>query len=136
VTEPLSWSGGLERRTTMSADDFEAALEDADEIELTTTGRITGKQNSHPVWFVRQGQRLYLLPGAGSDSQWYKNLLKTPAIRLASGDAKYSSIARAITDPGTVARIVEDFRARYGAHELAAYYPNPNPDVAVEVTLG
>lgn len=35
----------------------------------------------------------------------------------------------------TVARIVEDFRARYGADELAEYYPNPNPDVAVEVAL-
>jgi hypothetical protein len=127
VADPLSWSAELERRTPMSADDFEAALEDTDEIELTT-GRITGKQNSHPVWFVRQGQRLYLLPGAGSDSQWYKNLLMTPAIRLASGDAKYSSIAKPITDQGTVARVVEDFWARYGAHELAASYPNPNPN--------
>jgi hypothetical protein len=64
----------------MSADDLEVALEDTDEIELTTTGRITGKQISHPVWFVRQAGRLYLLPRAGSDSQWYKNVLKTPAI--------------------------------------------------------
>jgi hypothetical protein len=53
----------------MTAQDLEAALEDMDEIELTTTGRVTGKRNSHPVWFVRQAARLYLLPGAGSDSQ-------------------------------------------------------------------
>jgi deazaflavin-dependent oxidoreductase (nitroreductase family) len=119
----------------MTAADLEGALKNTDEIELTTTGRITGKQISHPVWFVRQAGRLYLLPGAGSDSQWYKNVLKTPAIRLASGHAKYSTIARPITDPGTVARIVEDFRARYGADELAEYYPDPNPNVAIEVTL-
>jgi deazaflavin-dependent oxidoreductase (nitroreductase family) len=119
----------------MTAADLEGALKNTDEIELTTTGRITGKQISHPVWFVRQAGRLYLLPGAGSDSQWYKNVLKTPAIRLASGHAKYSTIARPITDPGTVARIVEDSRARYGADELAEYYPDPNPDVAIEVTL-
>ena len=55
--------------------------------------------------------------------------------RLVPGHAKYSTIARPITDPGTVTRVVEDFRARYGARELAEYYPNPNPDVAVEVTL-
>jgi deazaflavin-dependent oxidoreductase (nitroreductase family) len=126
---------GLGRRTTMTAHDLEAALENTDEIELTTTGRMSGRQNSHPVWFVRQAGKMYLLPGAGSDSQWYKNVLKTPAIRLASGRANYSTIARPITDPGTVARLVDDFRAKYGAGELAAYYPNPNPDVAVEVTL-
>jgi deazaflavin-dependent oxidoreductase (nitroreductase family) len=120
----------------MTAADLEAALEDTDEVEITTTGRITGKQNSHPVWFVRRAGRLYLLPGAGSASQWYKNVLKTPALRLASGRATYSTTARPITDPGTVARLVDDFRAKYGARELAAYYPNPNPDVAVEVTLG
>jgi|HubBroStandDraft_2_1064218.scaffolds.fasta_scaffold584893_2 deazaflavin-dependent oxidoreductase (nitroreductase family) len=120
----------------MTAADLEAALEGTDEVEITTTGRITGKQNSHPVWFVRRAGRLYLLPGAGSASQWYKNVLKTPALRLASGRASYRTTARPITDPGTVARLVDDFRAKYGARELAAYYPNPNPDVAVEVTLG
>jgi hypothetical protein len=56
-------------------------------------------------------------------------------LRLASGDATYSTIARPITDPGTVARLVEDFRSRYGADELAEHYPKPNPNVAVEVTL-
>jgi hypothetical protein len=30
--------------------------------------------------------------------------------------------------------MVEDFRARYGPDELAEY-PDPNPNVAVEVTL-
>jgi hypothetical protein len=119
----------------MTAEDLAAALEDTDEIELTTTGRVTGKRNSHPVWFVGQAGRLYLLPGAGSDSQWYKNVLTTRAIRLASGGADYDTIARPVTDPGAVARIVQDFRAKYGAGELAAYYPNPNPDVAVEVAL-
>jgi deazaflavin-dependent oxidoreductase (nitroreductase family) len=119
----------------MTVADFEAALERTDEIELTTTGRITGRPSSHPVWFVRQAERLYLLPGAGSNSQWYQNVLKTPGIRLASRHAQYSSTARPITEPATVARIVADFRAKYGARELTAYYPNPNPDVAVEVTL-
>ena len=42
---------------------FEAALERTDEIELTTTGRVTGKPISCPVWFVRRGEKLYLVPG-------------------------------------------------------------------------
>ena len=50
---------------------FEAALERTDEIELTTTGRVTGKPISCPVWFVRRGEKLYLVPGDGTGSQWY-----------------------------------------------------------------
>jgi hypothetical protein len=66
----------------MTLTGFGAALEHANEIELTTTGRVTGKPISCPVWFVRRGGKLYLIPGDGTDSPWYKNLLKTPAVRL------------------------------------------------------
>jgi F420H(2)-dependent quinone reductase len=64
----------------MTLTGFEAALDHTNEIELTTTGRVTGKPISCPVWFVKRGGKLYLVPGDGTDSQWYKNLLKTPAV--------------------------------------------------------
>jgi len=72
----------------MTLASFEAALERTDELELTTTGRATGKPVSCPVWFVRRGEKLYLVPGDETDSQWYKNLLKTPAVRLAARGAQ------------------------------------------------
>jgi hypothetical protein len=34
------------------------------------------------VWFVLEGQKLYLLPVQGSDTQWYKNVLQNPSIRI------------------------------------------------------
>jgi hypothetical protein len=74
--------------------DFENALNNTNEIELTTTGRTSGRESSRPVWFVRQGENLYLLPVTGSDSQWYKNVLKTPAIRLAAGSAAFARDSR------------------------------------------
>src|SRR5580693_6090780 len=58
----------------MTLASFEAALERTDELELTTTGRATGKPVSCPVWFVRRGEKLYLVPGDGTDSQWYWSL--------------------------------------------------------------
>ena len=61
----------------MAFADFRNALNDTNEIELTTTGRISGRQSSRPVWFVLEGETLCLLPVTGSDSQWYKNVLKT-----------------------------------------------------------
>ena len=81
---------------------FEAALERTDEIELTTTGRVTGKPVSCPVWFVRRGEKLYLVPGDGTDSQWYKNLLNTPAVRLSARGAQ----------PVLTVRVLSGFRIR------------------------
>ena len=38
----------------MPLPDFEDALKDRDEIDLTTTGRTSGRESTRPVWFVRQ----------------------------------------------------------------------------------
>jgi len=46
--------------------DFENALNSTSGIELTTTGRVSGRETSRPVWFVRRGEKLYLLPVTGT----------------------------------------------------------------------
>jgi F420H(2)-dependent quinone reductase len=84
----------------MAFPDFKNALNDTNEIELTTTGRISGRQSSRPLWFVTQGESLYLLPVTGSDSQWYKNVLKTPTVRLAAAGTQYrAGPCRSATPP-------------------------------------
>ena len=40
----------------MAFADFENALNDTNEVELTTTGRTSGRESSRPVWFVREGE--------------------------------------------------------------------------------
>ncbi len=45
------------------------------QIKLNVTGRKSGKAISMPVWFVLEGDTLYLLLVLGSDTQWYKNVL-------------------------------------------------------------
>ncbi len=39
------------------------------EIKLSVTGRNSGRTISVPVWFVLEGEKLYLLPVQGSDTQ-------------------------------------------------------------------
>lgn len=117
----------------MALTDFTDVLEGASEIELSVTGRKTGREISRPVWFVQQGDKLNLLPVTGSDSQWYKNVRNDPAVRLAAGGAEYTARATPITDPAKVSEVVESFRAKYGAGDVAQFYPNPN--VAVRVPL-
>jgi deazaflavin-dependent oxidoreductase (nitroreductase family) len=115
----------------MTADEFASALTDSREIELTTTGRVSGRPSSRPVWLVERDAGIALLPVGGSSSQWYKNLLETPSIRLSAAGNEYTATARPITDPGDVADVVERFRGKYGAAAVERYYPGQ--DVAVEV---
>lgn len=117
----------------MANEDFKQALESTREIQLTVTGRASGREVSFPVWFVTEGDRLYLVPVQGSDTNWYKNVLKDPAVRLTAGGAQLTARATPITDPARVGEIVGQFRAKYGAQNVEAYYPKH--DVAVEIPL-
>ena len=66
----------------MSKPELYQRLDSAREIELTVKGRKSGNNTSRPVWFVREGNILYLLPLNGSDTNWYKNMLANPMSKL------------------------------------------------------
>ena len=97
------------------------------------TGRRTGRTVSHPVWFVREGHTLWLVPVKGSQSEWFKNVERNPTIRLAAGGVEWRATVRPVRDPRTVREVVEKFRAKHGADEVKKYYSNF--DAAVEVPL-
>jgi hypothetical protein len=40
------------------------------QIKVSVIGRKSGKTISIPVWFVLEGEELYLLPVRGSETQW------------------------------------------------------------------
>jgi deazaflavin-dependent oxidoreductase (nitroreductase family) len=103
------------------------------EITITVTGRKSGRTISIPVWFVLEGSKLYLLPVSGSDTQWYKNVLKNPSIRIEAGGTDAELKVAPVTDPKQVSSIVEKFRAKYGAGDVKKYYSKF--DVAVLADL-
>jgi hypothetical protein len=47
------------------------ALQGAREIVITVIGRRSGRESSRPVWFVHEGDSLYLVPVSGRESSWY-----------------------------------------------------------------
>lgn len=91
------------------------------EIKLTVTGRKSGRSISIPIWFVFDENRLYLLPVKGSDTQWYKNLLKNPSIRIAARGSHADLQGIPITDPTQVSSVVEKFRGKYGTSGVNLY---------------
>jgi len=105
-----------------SNDALKSRLSRSREINITVTGRKSGRAISLPVWFVLEDGKLYLLPVTGSDTQWYKNVLKNPSIRIEAGAEKAELRAVPVTDPKQVASVVEKFRAKYGASDVKKYY--------------
>jgi deazaflavin-dependent oxidoreductase (nitroreductase family) len=103
------------------------------EIEISVIGRKSGRTISIPVWFVSEDDTLYLLPVEGSDTQWYKNVLKNPSIRIKAGSAEAEFKVAPVTDAKQVAGVVEKFRAKYGARDVKKYYSKT--DVAVVATI-
>jgi deazaflavin-dependent oxidoreductase (nitroreductase family) len=97
-------------------------LSKSSEITITVTGRKSGRPVSIPVWFVSDDDKLYLLPVKGSDTQWYKNVLKNPSLRIDAGGAGGELKAVPITDAKPVASVVEKFRGKYGTGDVKKYY--------------
>ena len=92
------------------------------EINITVTGRKSGRAISIPIWFALEDDELYLLPVQGSDTQWYKNVLKNPRIRIDARGAEAEFQAIPITDAKQVSSVVEKFRAKYGTSDVKKYY--------------
>ena len=104
------------------------------EIKLSVTGRNSGRTISIPVWFVLEGDKLYLLPVQGSDTQWYKNVLKNPSIGIDARGVEAEFRGKPVTDAKAVNSVIEKFREKYGAADVKKYYSKF--DVAVVAKLG
>lgn len=104
-------------------------LSRSSELTITVTGRKSGRTISLPIWFVWDGTQLDLLPVKGSDTQWYKNVLNNPSIRIDVGGIQAELKVDTITDPRQVKSVVEKFREKYGPGDVKKYYSKL--DVAV-----
>lgn len=120
-----------------SKDALRDRLSRSSEINITVTGRKSGRTISNPIWFVfdkdRDKDKLYLLPVKGSETQWYKNVLKNPSIQIDARGADVAVQAVPITDVKQVSSVIEMFRAKYGTGDVKKYYSKL--DVAVLVPM-
>jgi deazaflavin-dependent oxidoreductase (nitroreductase family) len=117
----------------MKQNDLKDRLSRYRAIKLSVTGRKSGKTISHPVWFVAEGDKLYLLPVQGSDTQWYQNVLKNPSIQVAARDAKGKFKAVPATNAATVKSVIGKFREKYGAGDVKKYYSKFDAAVTAEM---
>jgi deazaflavin-dependent oxidoreductase (nitroreductase family) len=73
-----------------------AALGDEDYCYLTTTGRVSGEPREIEIWFGLRGSTLYMLSGGRDRSNWVRNLMRTPQVRVRIGDERFDGTARVV----------------------------------------
>jgi hypothetical protein len=118
----------------MSKADLYERLNRVNEIRLSVKGRKSGRDIPRPVWFVHEGNTLYLLPVQGSDTNWYKNFIVDPTLKISVNGAEIiPARGKPITDSNRVDDIVSKFKSKYGEGDVKKYYTKF--DVAVEVPL-
>ena len=122
-----------EEWASMENSEIQKALDSSAELEITVTGRRSGREHSTPVWFVREGKSVFLMPVRGSKNQWYKNVLKSKRIKISSGKVSLKLSANPISDSKRVASVADKFRKKHGAADVKKYYSGF--DAAVELSL-
>src|SRR3989304_6675967 len=122
----------------MAASEFLEALSTIWEIDLTVTGRKSGRRSSRPIWFVHEQGKLYLLPVADSDTNWYKNVLVNPTLQEVQVDKSMTILEpRAGFEPATFACLGLCYQG--GAFGIVAWFYQAEPPgrtkAAVEISL-
>jgi hypothetical protein len=118
---------------------WSAALAEADELELVTTGRVSGQPHTVRLRFaygdglvwLRTGERASAPDATGirrrteSDrtSDWLRNLENDPDARIRIGDAEFRARYERSGDLGAdLRRAVELLREKYGAEWVGDWY--------------
>jgi deazaflavin-dependent oxidoreductase (nitroreductase family) len=81
-------------------------------LRLTHYGRRSGKPYEVTIWFVADGDKIYLATG-NVNRQWVRNVKKTPRVRLSIGGELFDGEARFLTDPGQLAHVMALVRRKY-----------------------
>jgi len=79
---------------------------------LTHYGRKTGEPHEVTIWFVLDGDRLYI-GTASVKRQWVRNVQKTPKIKLSIGGEIFEGNARFLADRAEHERAMAAIRRKY-----------------------
>ena len=81
-------------------------------LRLTHYGRKTGKPYQVTIWFIVEGEKVWLAT-ANKNRQWVKNVQKTPHVILKIGEETFEGEARFLTDPRERDGVLAMVRRKY-----------------------
>jgi len=112
---------GLHPAHALTADQLRA-IDARSEVELSTTGRRSGQARTVTIWFVRDGERVYVQSGKEGKTDWYRNVLASPAVTLRFGAQRLRGRARAVEDTGEAERVHGLFEQKYLSARVMGWF--------------
>ncbi len=111
----------------------EIVLEETPYLNLTVKGRRTGLSRSVELWFVFENGKLFFL--AHVDSDWWKNVEKTPRVEVDVGEILFEGNGSLAQD--MLNHVFSLFRRKYGDDQVNRWYGGQRADRrVVMVELG
>ena len=92
------------------------------EVELSTTGRRSGQARTVTIWFVRDGERVYVQSGKEGKTDWYRNVIANPAVTLRFGALRLRGRALAVEDAGEAERVHGLFEQKYLSARVMGWF--------------
>ena len=91
------------------------AAEQAQEVDLTTFGRNTGRASRRTIWITTDPEgRLYVRSGMGPGRDWPRNLLANQRAVLHVGEQDIPVRARQVTDRAELRASRDAVKQKYG----------------------
>ena len=98
-----------------------AALRDAEEIELITRGRRSGRPHTVRLWSAYDDGILWLRSDA--DTDWYRNIRAYPQCRMRVGGVEFDGVYERTSDEmSDLHRLVALWREKYGNEWVGDWY--------------
>ena len=123
----------------MATPDRLAAVSNRSTCKLTHHGRKSGKPYQVTIWFVVDGELVYL-ETANAKRQWVRNLQANPQISFEVGGHTFSGTSERVRDPAVERRVMDLVAAKYwylrpfvAVARLIGY--DPKPDAVFRVRL-
>ncbi len=106
-------------------------------IQLTTTGRRSGKPRTVTIWFVvDETRRIAIQHVAKKPAHWYGNLSSNPRVTVDFGDGPLPGTAELVVDRRQIEEIVAKVGRKYWTYRLIRLFGGGSDQaVAALVTL-
>jgi deazaflavin-dependent oxidoreductase (nitroreductase family) len=119
-----------------------AAVANHSTCRLTHRGRKSGKPYEVTIWFVVDGDAVYL-ETANAKRQWVRNLTVHPEVALAIGGQTFTGSSEPVRDPAEARRVMDLVAAKYwylrpfvAIARLLGYDPKPDASFRVRLAGG
>jgi deazaflavin-dependent oxidoreductase (nitroreductase family) len=110
-----------------------AAQKDRSTLQLTTLGRKTGKRHTVTIWFLVDGEMLYLVT-MKMRRDWPRNIVKNGSVEVTIDGGVFKGHAKQIRDSKRLEHVKKLLREKYWAAWLGSWF-GLAPDGAFAVAI-